>query len=314
MSFITSRKRRRFFPLAAVLLAAGCAAEMREAPTEAVAARGVAAAAPATAPPGKFEVTDGTSNVVAFKADAEAPRPVPRKIIYNARVTLVVESITSLSDQLARLVKESGGYVAETDQSSYTHVQRTASWTVRVPVERFDGFLDALGRLGEVQQSHLDSQDVTQEYYDVEARITNKQQEEKRLLKHLEESTGKLEDILKVEKELTRVRGEIEMMQGRIRYLANLSALSTVTITATEVRNYTPPVEPTFATQVARTFRRSVETLTELGKAVVLAAVAVAPWVPLLVVMALPFVILWRRAVRRPPVVLTRTGPGAPLA
>jgi hypothetical protein len=313
MPFITSRKRW-FFPLVAVLLAAaGCAEAPREAPTEAVAARSVAAAAPATPPPGKLQVVDGAPVEVEFKAQADAPKPVPRKIIYNARVTLVVESITSLSDQLARLVKESGGYVSETDQSSYTHVQRTASWTVRVPVDRFDGFLNALARLGEVQQSHLDSQDVTQEYYDIEARITNKQQEEKRLLKHLEESTGKLEDILKVEKELTRVRGEVEMMQGRIRYLANLSALSTVTITATEVRNYTPPVEPTFATQIARTFRRSVETLTELGKAVVLAAVAVAPWVPLLILMALPFVLVWRRAVRRTPVVLTRTGPGAPL-
>ena len=97
------------------------------------------------------------------------------------------------------------------------------------------------------------------EYYDLEARIKNKQQEETRLLKHLADSTGKLEDILAVERELTRVRGEIEQMQGRIRYLGNLSALSTVTLNVTEVRNYTPPVHPTFGNaDRARTFNDSL--------------------------------------------------------
>ena len=61
--------------------------------------------------------------------DAKVPPALPRKIIYNAKITVVVESVAALSDQLAKLVKEAGGYVSETDQSSSTHVQRTASWT-----------------------------------------------------------------------------------------------------------------------------------------------------------------------------------------
>ena len=84
------------------------------------------------------------------------------------------------------------------------------------------------------QKNTTDSQDVTEEYYDVEARIKNKRVEEERLLKHLEQSTGKLEDILKVEKEISRVRGEIERQQGRLQYLDKLSALTTVTITLHE--------------------------------------------------------------------------------
>ncbi len=222
---------------------------------------------------------------------------------------MVVESIENLSGKLMKLVKESGGYVSTTDQTSYTQAQRTASWTIRIPVDGFDDFLSAVGKLGEVQQNHLDSQDVTQEYFDTEARISNKQKEETRLQKHLADSTGKLEDILAVERELSRVRGEIETMQGRIRYLASLSSLSTVTITATEVQDYVPPVRPTFATQIARTFQRSSENLAEFGKSVVLMIVAIAPWLPVILLAAVPFVLLTRSLRRRPVVVLTPTGP-----
>src|SRR4051812_49495921 len=109
----------------------------------------------------------------------------------------------------AALVEANGGYISETNAVSYSQQQRQATWKVRVPVDRFDAFLAEVGRLGELQKNHLDSQDVTQEYYDLDARIANKQQEEKRLLKHLADSTGKLEDILAVERELSRVRGEI---------------------------------------------------------------------------------------------------------
>ena len=241
--------------------------------------------------------------------DAKVPPALPRKIIYNAKVTVVVESVAALSDQLAKLVKEAGGYVSETDQSSYTHVQRTASWTIRVPVDRFDGFLAAVNRLGEVQQSRLDSQDVTQEFYDIEARIKNKQEEEKRLLKHLADSTGKLDEILAVERELSRVRGEIETMQGRIRFLASSSDLSTLTITATEVESFTPLVHPTFGTEIARTFSHSVEGLVDFGKGIILATVSIAPWLPLVVLVALLMVVVGRGLVRRGRVVLTQVRP-----
>ncbi len=225
----------------------------------------------------------------AGAGEVEAPPALPRKIIYNAQIALVVESLNGFEAKVNALVKGAEGYISQTDQSSVTDAQRNASWTIRVPVERFDTFLAAVSRLGELQRSHLDSQDVTMEFYDIEARIANKQKEETRLLKHLADSTGKLEDILAVERELTRVRGEIEQMQGRIRYLGNLSALSTVTLTVSEVRDYVPPIRPTFAGQVARTFHESLETLIGFGKGTVLFAVAIAPWLPLVLFLALLF-------------------------
>jgi hypothetical protein len=178
--------------------------------------------------------------------------------------------------------------------SSFTREKRQASWKIRVPVGRFDDFLAAVDKLGELKKRHLSSQDVTQEFYDLEAQINNKQQEEKRLLKHLADSTGKLEEILTVEKELSRVRGEVERMQGRLRYLGNMAAMSTVTITASEIHDYKPPVDPTFATLVSRSFSDSMGNLLALGKAIVLFVVVVGPWLVAFAVVLLPAWLIMR--------------------
>jgi hypothetical protein len=226
-------------------------------------------------------------------AETTAPVPpaVPRKIIYNANIELVVESINSLEQSIRSLVKENGGFLSESNQSSYNREQQQASWKVRVPVDRFETFVSAVVRLGEVRQNRIDSQDVTEEFVDLEARIHNKQEEEKRLLKHLDETTGKLEDILSVERELTRVRGEIEQMQGRLRYLANQSDLSTVSISATEWKEFKPPVAASFRTEISRTFTLSVEHLTHFVQGIVLILVALSPWLPLILILAL--LVLW---------------------
>ena len=71
-------------------------------------------------------------------------------------------------------------------------------------------------------------------------------------------------------------------MQGRLRALANLTTLATVTITASEIKGYIPPQAPTLGTRIARTFSASLDTLREFGEAVLIACVALVPWLPLI--------------------------------
>lgn len=276
----------------------GCGAEMHESPDSAPAA--AAAHAPAEQAP-------------ATPGPAAAPA-VPRKIIYDARIDLVVESLSGLEASILDLVKQNGGFLAESDLATQVSTQRTATWRVRVPVDHFDAFVRAVGRLGEVRTSHLGSQDVTEEYYDIEARIRNKQEEEKRLLKHLADSTGKLEDILKVEAELSRVRGEVEQMQGRLRFLANRADLSTVTITATELKDYKPPAPVTLASQVSTTFFRSLDALIAFGRSVLLVAVALLPWLPVIVLGVFIAYTIHRASLRAEARRMPRATPGGPKA
>ena len=184
----------------------------------------------ATTKPGNAPAEKSTGAAPATAKTAKAAR----KIVYDARIDLVVDSINATEQAITALIKEYDAFLAESDHTSVAENRQRATWRVRVPVAHFEEFASAVTRLGEVRQNHVGSQDVTEEFMDLEARIRNKREEEKRLLKHLADSTGKLEDILAVEKELTRVRGEAEQMEGRLRYLADRADLSTITIEANE--------------------------------------------------------------------------------
>jgi Domain of unknown function (DUF4349) len=223
----------------------------------------------------------------------------------------VVESLSVTEQAILKLVNDYNGFLAESDQASLTDYQRRGMWRVRVPVEHFQAFVSDVGRLGEVRQNHVGSQDVTEEYHDLEARIRNKREEEKRLLKHLADSTGKLEDILAVEKELSRVRGEVEQMEGHLRFLSDRTELSTVTIEAMEWKDYQPPVAVTFRTEVGRTFFRSTESLVAFGRWFVLVLVALAPWAPLIVIglFALRWLVRSGRSWPRGPSAITTAPP-----
>jgi hypothetical protein len=240
----------------------------------------------------------GAKGAGATPADSAPAKAIPRKIIYNADVQITVEDFQSVSDRITRLIKEYGGYLADSNVSGKPGELRSGRWKVRIPVGRFDSFVDAVVALGELQSRQTNSQDVTEEYYDLEARIKNKKIEETRLLKHLEESTGKLEEILNVEREVARVRGEIEQGEGRLRLLANLTELTTVTINVSERREFKPLTAPDFKTRIAQTFQKSADRFTDFCKDVVLAVVAMVPWLPVWIVALLVIWVVLRIAIR----------------
>jgi hypothetical protein len=95
----------------------------------------------------------------------------------------------------------------------------------------------------------------------------------------LKEANGKIKDVIEVEHELARVRGEIEQMEGRLRYLANRTELTTITITARQEENYVPPAAPTFANRITQAWHSSLSQLRSFGEELLVATVAAAPWI-----------------------------------
>jgi hypothetical protein len=250
--------------------------------------------ADATRPPGAAAVA---SPRPASATQPEAPATtlgpaIARKIIYDAQVDLVVESVDPIAKKMTSLVQDARGYIAEQNVTGSPGSLRSIHWRIRVPVEQFDSFVDSVVALGELERNNRTSQDVSDQYYDLEARIKNKKVEEQTLNKILQERSGKLEDVLKIEIELSRVRGEIEQLEGKIRVLENLSSLATLTINIREREKYEPsaPVVASFSTRIGRTWDSSITSLIDLGKAIVLLAVSWAIWIPLYLIGA---IVVW---------------------
>jgi hypothetical protein len=263
------------------LVIAGCAAPHHDA---------MMAEADAPAAAGSVSLAKQSTSTPATPAAA-----MPRRIIYTAQVDLVVTDLSHANDQLADRVRAHHGYVGGREVTGSQGENRRATWKVRIPVAEFETFLSDVQHLGEVQRVQTASQDVTEEYYDLDARLKNKQVEEKRLLDHLTSSSGRLQDILLLEKELSRVRGEVESLQGKLKLMANQTELTTVDVTLSEVKRFTPQGAPGMRTEVSRTWDASLRTMGEVCEGLVLFAVALAPWVAVAAVVLLPIFLLVRR-------------------
>lgn len=201
-----------------------------------------------------------------------------RKIIYNAKVRLVVDDYQSFESQIVQLVSEHGGFVANSDTTRRYTDRQSGTWRVRVPVAQYTDFLTAVTSLGFAESRNEDAQDVSEEFVDIEARIRSKQELERRIIAMLEDRAGKLADVLEIEKELARVREDIERMEGRLRYLADRSSLATITIECREEQKYVPAEAPTFASRVTRSWSGSLSVLRALGEVLVIGLVASTPW------------------------------------
>lgn len=212
--------------------------------------------------------------------DAQLPAGLERKIVYTAKVQVAVEDFSGLPERVAKMAQSFGGYVAESEVHGRPGTPRRGEWTLRVPVGEYDKFLAAIKELGEIVSQRSESDEVTEEFYDLEARIRNKKAEEARVLKHLDVDTKDLEQILAVERELSRIRGEIESMEGRLRLLDNLTALSTVELTVLEIKNYEPPAPEaaTFGERVSRSFERSLADIRDSGQNLAVSAAYTGPW------------------------------------
>jgi hypothetical protein len=223
----------------------------------------------------------------AAKEGAAAPDALPpseRKIIYTARVELHVANLDDARGQLDALLAEVKGYVAKSDESGRAGGIRAGTWKVRVPVARFHDFLNRVKTFGELVNQSSDAQDVTEEFVDTEARLKNLKSEEAVLNKLLQEKAQSTADLLAFRQQISSVREQIERYQARLDTLSRLTALTTIDLVMREDKTFVPESKPSFGTTVGRTFSDSVGALEQLGKSLVLALVAVAPWSPLILV------------------------------
>ena len=288
--------------LAVVAAAASCAAAPapRAAPSEPV------SQAPAAAPakPAAGETGSGT------------PNDTNRMVVQNVTTNLVVSDAQAALQNIQALASSLGGHVTDS-QIWHEQDRARAKVTLRVPADKLGSALEQLHQLAvRVDNESTTSQDVTEEYTDLNAQLTNLEATEKELralMTDVRERTQNAEEVLQVYRELTTVRGEIERVKGRMQYLDSLTAMATITAQL---------IPDALAIPVVEAGWRPAETLHSASRALVTTlqgAVEVGIWlvvlvVPTLLALAIPIVLLvllvrWLARRRRP----SGPRPGSPL-
>lgn len=201
-----------------------------------------------------------------------------QKLIRTGQLTLEVKVFDEAFTKLQRIASENGGYVADIRANRQDQGRASGSVVVRVQPNRYFQSLDALRAIGKVEQEGVNTQDVTKEYADLEARLTNKRQLEARMREILRTRAAKMEDLLEAEQQLSQVTEQIEQMEGQRRYYQQMVSLSTITVELHEPLVITKSQKPGIFAPVAVAAKNSIELLVQLTALLVSAVVFLAPW------------------------------------
>lgn len=162
----------------------------------------------------------GGGNVLTLAAVPAGETEQQRLVIYNANMRIVVPDIAATLMTIQKQTRGLGGYMQEISGGTIA---------VRVPVGKFEEAVAGFEKLGEVTSRHVKAEDITEQMLDLKIRLENAETMRTRLLGLVEKSV-KVEDTLKIEQELERVTQTIELMKGKIKFLAAQAAFSTVRV------------------------------------------------------------------------------------
>ncbi len=241
-------------------------------------AEGDFALAGAPAPAAEQPAMDQAANTTA-----QSQIPQERLIIRNADMTIVAADTEAALTQIAQMAENGGGWVVSSNVYQSSETSKTGYIQIRVPSEGFQSVLDAIAGMSvRVESLSTSGQDVTEEYVDLSSQLTNLEATAARVRTFLDDAT-RVEDALAVNAELSRLESEIAVIKGRMQYLEQSSAFSSITVNVTPDELAQPIVVAGW--QPSGVARQAIETL-------VSALQALANLVIWLVIVALPILLL----------------------
>jgi len=217
-----------------------------------------------------------------------------RMIVRNGDMSLVVENVTDARNEIIQLAVRLGGWEVSSQISGEEEEMR--GWiAIRVPDETFDQALTEIRGLAvRVTSESTSSQDITEEYVDLQSRLKNAEATESQYLALLEKAVT-VEDTLKIYQALTQIRYEIEQIKGRMQYLERISAMSLISIDLRPVATAKPLVSPAWSAREAA--KSAVRGLTAFGQGLGTAAIGAAIFSPIWGTIL--GVLYWRRRRKR---------------
>ncbi len=196
---------------------------------------------------GGFGRTTSAKAEGSAEGGSEAPEENPEKIIYSGDATVETTEFDKSIADLEAMIEKEGGFIESSSVNGSNYYdsargytsRRSASYTVRVPSEKFGDIMSRLSTFGNVPYTYTYTENVTAQYYDVQARLQALQAQETRLVEMMKIAET-VEDIITIEDKLTDVRYRIDSLQSSLNNWDRRVAYSTLNITVKEVQVYTP--------------------------------------------------------------------------
>jgi hypothetical protein len=228
---------------------------------------------------------DGAARSVETDGQSGGSDPIAqarnRQLIYTATVELEVDDYDRARSALTAAARERGGFVSNANERRHTATGgnfTTGTVTYRVPADEYESFLATVNETGTVVSSQQNTEDVTDQVVDLEARLRTLRAQRDRL-RELYDQANDTEDVLAVEERLAEVQTEIERAEARLASLERQVALSTVTVEIREPRPGAPPEGAWYDTPLVEAFLASVNGVVVTVRALAVAGAYAAPYV-----------------------------------
>ena len=244
---------------------------------------------------------DGSTNSALLTSgeveSRDAAQSDSAKIIYTANLSLESKDYDAAVAALNTALSDTDGYMESSNESTYNGSSRSLSLTLRVPQDSYQSFLTAAAQAGNLVSKSEQADDVTSQYIDLEARISNLTAQRTRL-QELQASAETLSDLLDIESSLSDVQYQLESYQSQLDWYAQQVAYCTVYVSLEEVKEYTP-AEESFGERLAASFRNGWTNFVAGLQQLVVWVLLVWPLLLVLAVLAAGILLWRRRKIRR---------------
>jgi len=236
---------------------------------------------------------EGASDSIQPQRNTNLSSADERKVMYHANIRVEVAEHEKTMNHLQREAKELGGYMIHSNNTEMDD-KIEGYLTFRIPEEHFQRFVQLIKESSkQVLSEQISGNDVTEEYVDLQSRLTSKEVVENRLIEFMN-SAEKTEDLLKISNELERVQAEIEQLKGRIKYIENKTALSTIDVHWVEEKMDVPDLNSKELNTFEKTKKQLMTSVNWLLSAFSWTVVFLIGNLPIFILVSLVILIFWK--------------------
>lgn len=228
------------------------------------------------------------------------------KIIYSASATVETTDFDATLEKLEAMIASYGGFVESSSISGNNYYSsshgysstRSADYRIRIPSGSFAAVMGSLSTLGNVPYSNTYTENITSQYYDVQARLNAYRTQEQSLLDMMAKAE-KVSDLLEIQEQLSDVRYHIESLQSTLNNWDRQVSYSTISLSVQEVREYTPEAKLSFGQQLSLAMSRGFKSVVEFFSDLLLWLLEALPLLIIFAVLIFLIVRLIRRILRK---------------